>query len=150
MPELLSVRAELTNQTEQVGGEHNDDQPFDEFLILNKSDRNDTTKPEMSEVEPVTSGGCIEILDQTILNAAPTSNNNPMSYNISKNSVLVVTADGNYMIASLEDDSAKKPIEIKVAAPQVEQVIILNTNDIQFAEMEVDCQEIEHTVDEKW
>lgn len=73
---------------------------------------------------------------------------NTISYNISKNSVLVLTADGKYMITSLADNVAKKPMEIKIAPDtQLEQVIILNSNDLQFTEMDVDCQEM--VVDDK-
>lgn len=153
VPELLSVRAELANQTEQIQIEPDDSQQFNEFLILNKeADSNETNnfiKTNVNEIDTTSGGGCIEILDQPILNAPLATDNSTISYNISQNSVLVLTPDGNYMIANLDDDVTKRPIEIKMAPPQVEQVIILNSNDIQFAEMEVDCQEIEHVVDDK-
>ncbi|XP_031617514.1 zinc finger protein 665-like [Contarinia nasturtii] len=145
VPELLSVRAELTSQTVQPKVEPIDDQhEFDEFLILNKpesreiDESNNFVKSEMNEsIENDPSSGCIEIIDQSILNSPLATENSSISYNIAKSSVLVLTADGNYMIANLEDD--KKPIELKVSQPpQVEQVFILNSNDIQFTEMEVD------------
>lgn len=43
------------------------------------------------------------------------------------------------MIANLVED--KKPIEIKVPPPEevLEEVIILNSNDVQFGEMEMEC-----------
>lgn len=144
VPELLSVRAELTNQTEQLKIEPKDDHnEFEEFLILNKPE------PEITDVESVPSTECIKILDEGILNAPQTNNSSTISYNFPKTSVLMLTANGNYVIANLSNDVPKKPAEIKVLPQPMEQVIILNTNELQFAEMEVECQETDQFVDEK-
>ena len=149
MPELLSVRAELASQTESVKVESNDEQQFDEFLILNnKPDTNGTNNFEKSEANaietaPASSGECIEMLEIA-------ENNSTISYSIPQSSVLVLTSAGNYMITSLGNDIAKKPIQLKMEQPQVEQVIILNSSDIQFGEMNVDCsQQIEEVIDDK-
>lgn len=144
VPELLSVRSELTSQ--EVSDQEadikihvkNDHQEFEEFLILNKTQHkmNSTTV-----IEPTSSAECIEILDEKLLDEPTTSDNNGnVSYNIPNTGVLVLTPDGNYVIANLANNVNTKPIEIKMAPPQMEQVIILNSNDIQFTEMDVDCQ----------
>lgn len=142
VPELLSVRAELAGQTEPMKVESNDEQPFDEFLILNNkpdsNETNDFVKSEANAIEIASapSGECIA------------ENTSTISYSIPQSSVLVLTSAGNYMIFG--NDIAKKPIQLKVEQPQVEQVIILNSNDIQFGEMNVDCsQQVEPVIDDK-
>lgn len=146
VPELLSERTELTNRADQMKtGSNEEPNEFEEFLILNKPEpeiivTNNVVKSEINETEPASSTECLKILNTPL-----TSNNSSISYSFSKSSVLVVTADGNYVITSLANDVPKKP----VAPPQIEQVIILNSNDIQFAEMEVDCQDADQIVDEK-
>lgn len=138
VPELLSIRAELTSQADTKNQPKHEHQEFEEFLILNK-DQSELDSTHVIETTP--SGECIEILDDKLINAPTTSNNTNVSYNIPNTGVLVLTPDGNYVIANLANNVSTKPIEIKMAPPQMEQVIILNSNDIQFAEMEVDCQE---------
>lgn len=149
VPELLSVRAELANQTESVKIESNDEQQFDEFLFLNNKPDTDETnnfmKNEANTIEtaPTSSDECIEMLEIA-------ENNSTISYSIPQSSVLVLTSAGNYMITNLGNDMAKKPIQLKMDQPQVEQVIILNSNDIQFSDMNVECsQPIEPIIDGK-
>lgn len=139
VPELLSERAELASQSQEqqndvhvVTKEENED--FEEFLILDnqKPIESNTFIDVKNGIEPQSDG--IEILNDKML--SPPSNNT-ISYSIPKSSVLVLTPDGNYVIASLENDM-KTGNEIRIPPPQLEQIIILNSGDIQFAEMEVE------------
>lgn len=149
VPELLSVRTELTSQkvATKTEIEQNNEE---EFLILSKQERAEEEEenelnvhiekqPEL-KIEPVPQE--IEFIDQKVLNA-PSSGT--ISYNIPKNGVLVVTADGNYVITSLGSNLLKNTNEPKVLQPQVEQIIILNGNDLQFTNMEIDSQDNERT-----
>lgn len=155
VPELLSERAELTNQSNEMKMESTaEDQEFQEYIILNESKSNTTVesiqsskteaKSELSEEMTSFQQENIEIMGQEEeevekVFSQPTSSNT-ISYSIQKPSVLVLTADGNYVIASLENE-VQKSNEIQVAAPPpIEQIIILNGSDLQFAEMAVDCQ----------
>lgn len=158
VPALLSVRAELTRQSNQIDSEPKDEiQEFEEILIVEEQKPDDFietseyTKTEVDEIEPDTE--CIEILDQkTTLNSPPTTSNRTISCNIPnipKSSLLVVTANGNYVITSLESNVTKRSNEIKAPPPQVEQIIILNSNDLQFTDMEVDCEVNEQNEDDK-
>lgn len=144
VPELLSVRTELTNQTPSTKIEAKDDhQDYEEFLILNKQDPMEILESDaVNEIEPKTQ----QIIEQKVLNS-PSSGT--ISLNIPKNGVLLVTADGNYVITNMNSDIIKKPNEPKVAQPHVEQIIILNGNDLQFTNMEMECQDSDRTVIEK-
>lgn len=152
VPELLSARAELTSQMAQTKDEIDENpQEFEEFLILNKQDSIDVLdsnayiKPEEHGHEIETEQ--IEIIDQKVMQAPSAGT---ISYNIPKNGVLVVTSDGNYVITSLDNNIVKKPAAPKVVQPQVEQIIILNGNDLQFTNMEMGCQDNGHTdIDQK-
>lgn len=147
VPELLSVRTELTSQ--KVATKTEIEQNLEEeFFIQSKQECVDEEEelnvhikqqPEL-KIEPVSQE--IEFIDQKVLNA-PSSGT--ISYNIPKNGVLVVTADGNYVITSLGSDLLKNTNEPKVLQPQVEQIIILNGNDLQFTNMEIDSQDNEQT-----
>lgn len=157
VPASLSARTELARQSDQTNTEPKHEiQEFEEILIVEelKSDEiietSDYMKTEVDEIEPQT--GCIETVDQKALNSQLTTNNTTISCNIPnmpKSSVLVVTANGNYVITSLESNVTKRPNEIKAPPPQVEQIIILNSNDLQFTDMEVDCQVDEQNDDDK-
>lgn len=148
VPELLSVRTELTSPKVATKTEI-EQNCEEEFLILSKQERVDEEEEELNvhikqqpelKIDPVSQE--IEFIDQKVLNA-PSSGT--ISYNIPKNGVLVVTADGNYVITSLGSDLLKNTNEPKVLQPQVEQIIILNGNDLQFTNMEIDSQDIERT-----
>lgn len=144
VPELLSERAELASQSEHQNDVQietkMENEDFEEFLILDKQKPNEsnTFTEVKTEIEPQSE--CIEILNDKMLSQP---SNNTISYSIPKSSVLVLTPDGNYVIASLEND-VKTGNEIRIPPPQLEQIIILNSGDIQFAEMDV-----EETVDDK-
>lgn len=148
VPELLSVRTELTSQKVATKTEI-EQNCEEEFLILSKQERVDEEDEELNvhikqqpelKIDPVPQE--IEFIDQKVLNA-PSSGT--ISYNIPKNGVLVVTADGNYVITSLGSDLLKNTNEPKVLQPQVEQIIILNGNDLQFTNMEIDSHDNERT-----
>lgn len=136
VPELLSVRAEMASQPK----DEQNLQDMNEFLILNKPPAEDVeqsadnVKHETNEVETES----MEILN------SPT-NNGGLSY-ISKNSVLVLTADGNYMIANLADNITLKS-ERTEAASGLEQIIILDNGELQFSGIEV-CQEASQVTEE--
>lgn len=147
VPELLSVRTELTSQKVETKTEIEQNHE-EEFFIQSKQECVEEEEelighikqqPEL-KIEPVSQE--IEFIDQKVLNA-PSSGT--ISYNIPKNGVLVVTADGNYVITSLGSDLLKNTNEPKVLQPQVEQIIILNGNDLQFTNMEIDSQDNERT-----
>lgn len=147
VPELLSVRTELTSQKVETKTEIEQNHE-EEFFIQSKQECVEEEEelsvhikeqPEL-KIEPVSQE--IEFIDQKVLNA-PSSGT--ISYNIPKNGVLVVTADGNYVITSLGSDLLKNTNEPKVLQPQVEQIIILNGNDLQFTNMEIDSQDNEQT-----
>lgn len=124
---------ELESQSDPLNTQSG--QEFEEYLILDKqkSDESITyTNVDLDELKP--QAECIQVLNEKILSSP---SNSSVSYNIPKSSVLVLTADGNYVIASLGSDT-KKVNEIRAAPPQLEQIIILNSDDLQFAEMEVD------------
>lgn len=147
VPELLSVRTELTSQ--KVATKTEIEQNLEEEFFIQSKQECVEEEEELSvhikeqpelKIEPVSQE--IEFIDQKVLNA-PSSGT--ISYNIPKNGVLVVTADGNYVITSLGSDLLKNTNEPKVLQPQVEQIIILNGNDLQFTNMEIDSQDNEQT-----
>lgn len=153
VPELLPERVELTKQPNEIELE-----PMQIYLDSDGIEQESTEmlevihqpieKDELVEIVPQTTAatagrtsGHIEILEQRLINS-PLSN--ALSYSIPKTSVLVLTTDGNYVITKLDDDVSKTD-EIQVSPPQVKEIIILNGNDLQLADvgMGIDYQTIQ-------
>lgn len=136
VPELLSERAELTGQSDDSNVQPKmENQEYEEYLILDKQKVDESTNcpnVELNDINP--QNECVQVLDEKMM--CPPSNST-ISYSIPKSSVLVLTADGNYVIASL-DNNVNKMNELRAPPPQLEQIIILNSSNSQFAEMEME------------
>lgn len=144
VPELLTERAELTSQSDEHQSQYDVEMKVEcenlknECTILEnqkviQSENYTSMKADLNEIESQTE--CIELLDE--------KQSSTISYNMPKSSVLVLTPDGNYVIASLENE-VKRETEIRIPPPQLEQIIILNSGDLEFTEMEV-----EQTIEDK-
>lgn len=146
VPELSPERIELTKQSDEIEME-----PMQMYLEANAIEQ---TSMELMEPidQPIlredyidmmpqtTAAGPIEILEHKLIS-------NPLSFTMPKTSLLVLTTDGNYVITKL-DDGVHKTNEIGSSPPQVKEIIILNSNNLQLPNIAMDYQTIQQNVDD--
>lgn len=113
-----------------------DNEDVTDLITSNKTDYSEIRDEiEILEADEINKfdGNYTEIITSNSI-----SNTNSNIYEVSKNNVLFVTSNGSYVITNFEGLATKTNEIIVSSPPQTEQIILLDSSNIQFEETSVE------------